>query len=315
MKKSIFNVVFSTALILILAVSCTSPSEEIPANLPAINNKQRVASYSTLPSVSDVYDLPAYIGALHNASMYAFVEYVNDNNLSPYEVGGLTNAMIDTFAYNFVASNLFPILENLEATITVSDDILKILENEIIVVIDSLNDENEINNNIQERVDYIYNSFGIEGDNLIVYDVITEVTMATNVLWGNEWDFTTPVFEKPYYDSSNNNNGKSEEQVRDLKKADIYGAINGAIKGGKCLGSFAGPVGAAWGVVIGAATGAVAASIVEYIVQDIVECAMYIPVNSVTPNTYLYDYLQTLHLTNPNKYYVLFGNRFDSVIY
>ena len=81
MKKSIFKVVFLTTLVLFLAVSCTSPSEETTAKAPAVSNKQKVAKSSALPSVSDVYDLPEYIGALHNAGIYAFVEYVNENNL------------------------------------------------------------------------------------------------------------------------------------------------------------------------------------------------------------------------------------------
>lgn len=79
MKKSIFKVGFLTTLILILAVSCTSPTEETTAKMPVVNNKQEVANSSALPDVSDVYDLPEYIGALHNAGIYAFVDSLYGN--------------------------------------------------------------------------------------------------------------------------------------------------------------------------------------------------------------------------------------------
>ena len=61
MKKSIFKVGFVTTLILILAVSCTSPSVETPAKLPVLTDKQKVANSSALPDVYEVYDIPAYI--------------------------------------------------------------------------------------------------------------------------------------------------------------------------------------------------------------------------------------------------------------
>ena len=321
MKKSIFKVGFLTTLVLILMVSCTSPAEETPAKLPAVSNKQKVANSSTLPDVYDVYDIPAYIGALHNASIYAFVDYVHENNLSPFEVGGFTDGMIDTFAYNFVESNLLPVLENFEPTIEVSTIILDALEDEIMFAYDSVNGVDEINYEIQERVDYLYEVFAIEGDGVLVYDAIKEIAIATNMLWGRNWDFTTPIFEIPDYASDNDNEGeenndeKSEEEMRELKKADITGAVSGAWNGAEWGAEIAGPMGAVWGAIIGASAGAVVASIVEYVAQEVVECATCMSVEYINQDTYLYNYLLTLHHTNPSKYYALFGDKFDAVIY
>ena len=237
MKKSIFKVVFLTTLILILTVSCTSPTEETSAKLPVLTDKQKVANSSALPNVYDVYDIPAYIGALHNAGIYAFVDYVQENNLSPYEVGGLTEAMIDTFAMNYVDSLLLPILDQFEPNISVSTIVLDVLSLEYSTIIDSISNIEEINNVIQERTEYVYGCFGEQDEDMVIYDVIKEIAIATNVLWGRNWDFTIPIFEIPDYASDNDNEGeenndeKSEEEMRELKKADIRGAITGAWDG------------------------------------------------------------------------------------
>lgn len=324
MKKSIFKVGFLTTLVLILAVSCTSPSEETSAKLPALTNKQKVANYSTLPDVYDVYDIPAYIGALHNASIYAFVDYVHENNLSPFEVGGFTDGMIDTFAYNFVESNLLPVLENFEPTIEVSTMILDALEDEIMFAYDSVNGVDEINYEIQERVDYLYEVFAIEGDGVLVYDAIKEIAMATNMLWGRDWDFTTPIFENPdpdyasvADDNGENSEAKSKEDQDKLKKADVEGAIEGAIKGAITLAGVGGVTGAGmivtavWGAVLGAASGAVEGSVMEYVRQEVTTNAQIMNVEYVIPDTYLYNYVYMLRMTNFEEYERLFGDKFE----
>ena len=226
MKKSIFKVGFLTTLILILTVSCTSPTEETTAKMPAVSNKQKVANSSALPNVYDVYDIPAYIGALHNASIYAFVDYVQENNLSPYEVGGLTEAMIDTFAANYVDSLLLPILDQFELNITVETEILDYLNNEYCAIIGSMSDVDEINFSIQERTNYLYGYYDVENDDVLAYDVVKEIALATNVLWGSEWDFTQRFFEEPDYVDSNEGDDddepeKTEEEIRELKMADV----------------------------------------------------------------------------------------------
>ena len=321
MKKSIFKVVFLTTLILILTVSCTSPTEETSAKLPVLTDKQKVANSSALPNVYDVYDIPAYIGALHNAGIYAFVDYVQENNLSPYEVGGLTEAMIDTFAMNYVDSLLLPILDQFEPNISVSTIVLDVLSLEYSTIIDSISNIEEINNVIQERTEYVYGCFGVQDEDMVIYDVIKEIAIATNVLWGRNWDFTIPIFEIPDYASDNDNEGeenndeKSEEEMRELKKADIRGAITGAWDGAIGGAEIAGPMGAVWGAIIGASAGAVVASIAEYVAQELVECATRMSVEYINQDTYLYNYLLTLRHTNPSKYYALFGDKFDAVIY
>lgn len=323
MKKSIFKVGFLTTLILILLVSCTSPSEETSAKLPALTNKQKVANSSALPDVYEVYDIPAYIGALHNASIYAFVDYVQENNLSPYEVGGLTEAMIDTFAMNYVNSMLSPLFEQFEINDSVHTDIFDMLCMEYNNIINSTSDVDEINLAILERTEYVYGCFGVQDEDIVIYDVIKEIAIATNVLWGSEWDYTIPMFEMSYSASSNegaeNDNMKSEDDVRELKEADIDGAINGAEVGLE-IGIAAGTptlagaiVSGAWGALIGAAVGATIGSIIECIEQEIEETAISISSETVLPGSYLYQHLSYLRVTHPNKYYELYGNKFEEI--
>ena len=77
MKKRIFKAYWLVALTICMLASCTSLKEEIETNNTTPNEiaaRKNVRTRSTLPPVSDVYDIPAYIGALHNASIYAFTE-------------------------------------------------------------------------------------------------------------------------------------------------------------------------------------------------------------------------------------------------
>ena len=328
-KKGIFKVVFLTTLILILLVSCTSPSEETSAKLPALTNKQKVANSSALPDVYDVYDIPAYIGALHNASIYAFVDYVQENNLSPYEVGGLTEAMIDTFAMNYVNSMLLPILEQFEISVTCNTNIFDMLCMEYNNIINSTSDVDEINIAILERTEYVYGCFGVQDEDIVIYDVIKEIAIATNVLWGRDWDFTTPIFENPdpnymaNLDSGGDDNSvddeaekkrKEKEDQEKLKQADIQGAIDGAIHGALEGGKF-GWITGAWGAVAGAALGATVASIEEWVHQEMEEAALYMEVDYVVPNSYLYNYLLMLQQTDPGRYEDLYEGKFDDILF
>ena len=77
MKKSMFKAFGLVALAITLMVSCTSQKEEVETINTSSNEiaaRKNVRTRSTLPPVLDVYDIPAYIGALHNASIYAFTE-------------------------------------------------------------------------------------------------------------------------------------------------------------------------------------------------------------------------------------------------
>ena len=319
MKKSISKVVFLTTLILILTVSCTSPTEETSAKLPVLTDKQKVANSSALPNVYDVYDIPAYIGALHNASIYAFVDYVQENNLSPYEVGGLTEAMIDTFAMNYVDSLLLPILDQFELNITVETEILDYLNNEYCAIIGSMSDVDEINFSIQERTKYLYGCFGVENDDILAYDVVKEIALATNVLWGSEWDFTQRFFEEPDYVDSNEGDDddepeKTEEEIRELKMADVSGALIGIVEG-VVKGWSGGIAGVAVGILYEGITGAIQSSVIVYIAQEIVEVAKEMPAEYIEQDTYLYDYLLHLRNFNYTTYCELFGNKFDEYVY
>lgn len=321
MKKSIFKVGFLTTLILILLVSCTSPSEETSAKLPALTNKQKVANSSALPDVYDVYDIPAYIGALHNAGIYAFVDYVQENNLSPYEVGGLTEAMIDTFAMNYVNSMLPPILDQFEISVTCNTDIFDTLCMEYNNIINSTSDVDEINIAILERTDYIYEHFGLQDDDVMAYDIVKEIALATNMLWGNEWDFTQRFFEEPNYVVSNEDGDgnddepeKTEEEIRELKMADVSGALLGMVEG-IIKGLPGGAAGVAVGILYEGITESIKSSVIVYIAQEIVEVAREMPAEYIERDTYLYDYLLRLQESNYTAYCELFGNKFDGYVY
>ena len=73
MKKSIFKVGFLTSLILILLVSCTSVKDEVPVNTLTISSNQKNNDFY-IPR--DLREVPACVGALHNAGVVAFARYV-----------------------------------------------------------------------------------------------------------------------------------------------------------------------------------------------------------------------------------------------
>ena len=323
MKKSIFKVGFVTTLILILAVSCTSPAEDTTSKLPAVSNKQKVFSNPTLPYVSDVGDIPAYIGALHNASIYAFVDYVNENGLNPYEEGGFTEAMIDTFANQYVITRLLPIRDNFSVNAYIDYNLVYQYTGEIVSFLDDYS--YYFDDHVQEYTRQYCENYQIYDDDSIVYSVIKEVAIATDKLWGCEWDFSERCFEDSYiyFESSESEEGeeKTEEDQKELKKADIYGAAGGCVEGVKIgvkVGIATGGgavITGAWGALIGAAVGAVSASILEYVAQEMVEVAKIIEPEYVYQNTYLYDYLLRLQHRDYAKYQELFGGKFNGYIY
>ena len=324
MKKSIFKVGLLTTLILILAVSCTSSAEDTTSQLPAVSNKQRVFSNPSLPYVSDVNDIPAYIGALHNASIYAFVEYVNENGLNPYEEGGFTEAMIDTFANQYVITRLLPIRDNFSVnTYYIDYNLINLYTEEVVSFLDDYS--YYFDDHVQEYTrQYCEYNLMVDNDS-IVYSVIKEVAIATDRLWSCEWDFSQRCFDGSYmyFESSESEEGeeKTEEEQKELKKADIYGAAGGCIEGAKIgvkVGVATGGgaiITGVWGALIGAAVGAVSASILEYVAQEMVEVAKIIEPEDVYQNTYLYDYLLQLQNKDYAKYQELFGGKFDGYIY
>lgn len=323
MKKSIFKVGFLTTLILILTVSCTSPSEETTAKVPAVSNKQKVANSSALPSVSDVYDLPEYIGALHNAGIYAFVEYVNENNLSPYTESEFTHEMIETFAQNYVVEHLgefeyiydFDIELNANTMTAYGELLDSILSLDVEIA--------DINNYIEDATNEFYAEYVIDSPNDIVYEIVKEIAKATNILWGEEWDFEQQSFILPYSifagrrsANDDNNNQESEQNKKEkqdrLTKADVAGAEEGA-KMGTSIGSSVGFYGAVVGCAIGTAVGAIVYSVEEFVKQDSEATALRLEADQIIPNTYLYNYLRYLQAVHPEKYYSLYGNKFDNI--
>ena len=343
MKKSIFKAYWLVALTICMLASCTSQKEEIETNNTTPNEivaRKNVRSRSTLPPVSDIYDLPAYIGALHNASMYAFVEYAEENGLNPYVEDGFSNEMVETFAHNYVTSNLCAVYDFIDVDMEVSTHQIEEFTNGIIAIISNETNVNNINDMLQDYASQYYELHSIEAENTLIFEVLRCIAISSNVLWGSEWDFTQLCFDYSYFpqfisrsididNSGNNNNNnntsngsnqpKSDEDLKELKEADIEGAKTradigfdiGVAVGTPTVGGMI--VSGAWGALIGAAVGATIGSIIEYVEQEVEEAAIDIPIDYILPHTYLYQHLFKLRDTNPNKYFELYGNKFEEI--
>lgn len=328
MKKSIFKVGFLTTLILILAVSCTSPKEEVDEKVYAISSKQKV-NYVDFPG--NMYELPSYIGALHNASIYEFAAYVRQSQLNPFELDGFSDDMIEAFAYDYLEDRLLPFLENLDTYVEADTIALNMFGNALLCCALDTIDVDYVNASIIELADQYYDIYelGYYDEEIIAFETIRYIAMATNMLWGRDWDFTTPIFENPdpnymaNLDSGGDDNSeddeaekkrKEKEDQEKLKQADIQGAIDGAIHGASEGGKF-GWIAGAWGAVAGAALGATVASIKEWVHQEMEEAALYMEVDYVVPNSYLYNYLLMLQQTDPGRYEDLYEGKFDDILF
>ena len=339
MKKSIFKAYWLVALTICMLASCTSQKEEIETNNTTPNEivaRKNVRSRSTLPPVSDIYDLPAYIGALHNAGIYAFINYVNENNLSPFTECEFTDEMIETFAQNYVIEHLCDFEYLCDFDIELDTNILTAYG----MLLDSILSYDmsvaDINNCIEGATADFYAEYTIVSPNDIVYEVIKEITKASNTLWGEEWDFEQESFIFPYSNitsrsieapssndndnndnNGNNNNQESEEEKKknqeQLKKADKTGAKEGA-EVGITLGAIGGFGSAVGGCALGAAIGGLVYSAVEFVIQSSETKALQMESEQVIPNSYLHRHLRFLHETEPVKYNNLYGNKFDSIL-
>lgn len=336
MKKRIFKAYWLVALTICMLASCTSQKEEIETNNTTPNEivaRKNVRSRSTLPPVSDIYDLPAYIGALHNAGIYAFIDYVNANNLSPFIECDFTDDMIEEFAEIYTMEHLEQYTCLLEVEVTDTDSCLLSSFGELLTnIIMENQDVESINNLILEQSEDFYTHNSIEASNRFVYNTIKEIALATNRLWGCEWDYTQPSFTNPdpnvAYSSENNNdsnnndnnnndnndnNQKTDDEIRELKIADIAGAVEGAIEGA-ITGVGGGLAGMATGAVLMGVRQAVKASIIIYIAQELVEHATIMRAEFIIPNTYMYYMLVNYQATNPEEFYSAFGNKYDNII-
>lgn len=325
MKKSIFKVGFLTTLILLLAVSCTSPKEEVDEKVYAISSKQKV-NYVDLPG--DMYELPSYIGALHNASIYEFAAYVRQSQLNPFELDGFSDDMIEAFAYDYLEDRLLPFLENLDTYVEADTIALNMFGNALLCCALDTIDVDYVNASIIELADQYYDIYelGYYDEEIIAFETIRYIAMATNTLWGCEWNYLYVCFVNPdpYYEVNRGDNAaaeddeekerKEKERQDKLKEADIQGAIDGAIHGASEGGKF-GWIAGAWGAVAGAALGATVASIKEWVHQEMEETALYMEVDYVVPNSYLYNYLLMLQQTDPGRYEDLYEGKFDDILF
>ena len=324
MKKSIFKVGFLTTLILILLVSCTSVKDEVPVNTLTISSNQKNNDFY-IPR--DLREVPACVGALHNAGVVAFARYVQRSGLSPYEAWQFNDDMIYAFAENFIDSILPAIIYEFSDCEFFTDTVLVRDFGESINTFVTLGtDVGNINRSIQEYAEQFYEAYCGDYYDEIPYETIKEIAVATNVLWGRDWDYACECFINPdpnYYanrgddDQSENDEErerKEKEKQDKLKKADIQGAVDGAINGAEWAGQY-GWVAGAWGAVAGAALGATVASIREWVHQEMEEAALYMDVDYVVPDSYLYNYLLMLQQTDSDRYYELFGSKFDDILF
>lgn len=270
-------------LLLFFFISCNTNKEDI------LNSKSDSISYVDSNEELVVSEISKQIGNLHNTSIEEFIEYVYSNEIDVYKLNkSQIDSVIIEFTNKYLIDNLLSnekivlLFEN-EETQTDST-LLREIQSQIFEIIDSEQEYDVINSEIIITFNNkLSNDVNIQTK--IINNSIKQISLATNTLWSNEWDYSYHPFLPEEYRYIKEENGNTEtENDKEKKKKDqdalikadidgaIGGAIDGAIWGGK-IGFLEGPLGGvlggAWGALIGASGGAVVGSIKEYISQEI----------------------------------------------
>lgn len=270
-------------LLLFFFISCNTNKEDI------LNSKSDSISYVDSNEELVVSEISKQIGNLHNTSIEEFIEYVYSNEIDVYKLNkSQIDSVIIEFTNKYLIDNLLSnekivlLFEN-EETQTDST-LLREIQSQIFEIIDSEQEYDVINS----KIDTTFNnrlSTNVNIQTKIINNSIKQISLSTNTLWSNEWDYSFHPFLPEEYRYTKEGNGNAEtENDKEKKKKDqdalikadidgaIGGAIDGAIWGGK-IGFLEGPLGGvlggAWGALIGASGGAVVGSIKEYISQEI----------------------------------------------
>ncbi len=277
MKKTIYF------LFLFFFISCNTNKE------PILNSKSGSISFVGSNEELVVSDISKQIGNLHNASIEAFIEYVYLNKIDVYK---LNESQIDSVIIEFTNEYLIDnLLSNEEIVLLFENEETQtdsILLREIQFLIFEIIDSEQEYEVINSKIDATFNnrlSTNVNIQTKIINNSIKQISLSTNTLWSNEWDYSFHPFlpEEYRYTKEGNGNAETENDKEKKKKdqdalikADIEGAIEGAIDGaiwggriGIVEGPLGGVLGGAWGALIGASGGAVVGSIKEYISQEI----------------------------------------------
>ena len=328
-----------------LVVGCTHQSDE--ATLQSSNSPvcKKTASFS----YGD-YELAHLIGEWHNESMYAFVDYLRDNNLSPYTACGLSDEMIRDFMSEYMESQLETnnhLMDEWFMNESIEFDTYRMwqINQELCSLVKHSDNAESLDSDIRYYMEELLGNCPSPQMELI-YGIIGNVALKSNMLWSIEWNWQEQslipeslAYCLDYGEGEGGNEGgeggneggnNGDSQNQDQKKRDeviekdIEGAIAGAIGSalsGAVGGSLTGPyvvlVVAAEGIK-GAAIGAAASSIAGAIVAEMKDVAMYIheeDVPIIEEHSYMWHYLKTVYAANPEVFYALYGNKFDSIIY
>ena len=270
-------------LLLFFFISCNTNKEDI------LNSKSDSISYVDSNEELVVSDISKQIGNLHNASIEAFIEYVFLNKIDVYK---LNESQIDSVIIEFTNEYLIDnLLSNEEIVLLFENEETQtdsILLREIQFLIFEIIDSEQEYKVINSKIDTTFNnrlSTNVNIQTKIINNSIKQISLSTNTLWSNEWDYSFHPFLPEEYRYTKEGNGNAEtENDKEKKKKDqdalikadiegaMKGAIDGAIWGGKigiAEGPLGGVLGGAWGALIGASGGAVVGSIKEYISQEI----------------------------------------------
>lgn len=302
-----------------LVVGCAHQSDEAP-----LQSSNRPVCKKTASFSYGDYELAHLIGEWHNESMYAFIDYLRDNDLNPYTACGLSDEMIHDFMseymrYRFEENQHLMDEWFMNEPIEFDIDQMWQINQELFSLVQHSDNYESLDSDIRYYMDVLISDSPSPQMELL-YAIIGNVALKSNVLWSSEWDWRAQTLipdELAYCldyaegeggegnegaeDDDNNGEGTSgegedsegtknpnQEKQDAIIQADIAGAIGGAIKGaveGALGGSTTGPVVvlvAAGGAIIEASIDGAAASIAAAIVAEMNDMAKYIYEEDVT---------------------------------
>lgn len=336
----------SLALLLsgIFLVGCAHQSDEAPL----LSSNSPVCKKTASFSYGD-YELAHLIGEWHNESMYAFIDYLRDNDLNPYTACGLSDEMIHDFMseymrYRFEENQHLMDEWFMNEPIEFDIDQMWQINQELFSLVQHSDNYESLDSDIRYYMDVLISDSPSPQMELL-YAIIGNVALKSNVLWSAEWDWRAQTLipdELAYCldyaegeggeggdgdgdNSQDSENDKSkEEQKQDkIKQADIEGAVVGAIVGaveGAGIGAVTGGgavVTAVWGAVLKSASEAANNSAIAALITTLDEVAQYVYEEDVTlieKNSYMWQYLRNIHMENPERFYDLYGDKFNEVI-
>ena len=289
-------------MVLFLFASCENDSQMMDNPMP-----RRITPTSTT--------LGNEIGQLHNDAIIDFLTYVENQGITPFYNGFLTDAVITNYVEEYVLANLdmtyYDNYLNIQS-LHVNETRLTAFKNSLFDIFENpLLSTNDMELAIIQLTDDYMNESGYE-DETIIMEIIGNVAKGTNTLWGSEWDFDEYPFVPAIYQTAvadTITEEKEKEEQQELKKADVRGAIEGAIEGYITGGQE--------GAIKGAAAGAITKSIVEIIIQELDLVAIVIPeedVNTINTQSYFYHYLQQELNYDTQAFHERYGYKFDDIL-